>query len=62
MYPSENNIQGLITYLTVDYLNSECPSSEVIILGDVNGHNESWLKSNKISNEGHAMEAFVVSH
>lgn len=62
--PSENNIQDLIGYLnrTVDLLNSEHPSSEIIILGDFNVHNEAWLKSNKTNPEGRAMEAFAISN
>lgn len=38
------------------------PSSEVIILGNFNVHNEAWLKSDNNSIEDRDMQASVISY
>ena len=45
----------------IDYIISEFPSAEVVILGDFNVHSREWLGSTKTDPQGRAAETFSIS-
>ena len=63
--PNDNSCAEMFEHLSsqVDHINQRYPSAEVIILGDFNVHNKSWLThSNKTDPEGIMAEHFAISH
>ena len=63
--PNDNNHAQMFEHLSsqIDHINQRYPSAEVIILGDFNVHNKSWLThSNKTDPEGIMAEHFAISH
>ena len=62
--PTDDRYHQLFQYLSekVDWIQANCPSSEVIILGDFNVHNSDWLvHSNRTDEVGRRAEAFAIS-
>ena len=63
--PNDNSCAEMFEHLSsqVDHINQRYPSAEVIILGDFNVHNKSWLThSNKTDPKGIMAEHFAISH